>query len=351
MSGPPDCTVVILNWNGRDHLATYLPSVVANSPHARIVVADNGSTDDSQSVVDAHPPCEWLALEENYGFADGYNRALAGLAGEILVLLNSDVRVTPGWLDAPLARLAGDSRVAAVQPKVRADRAPTYFEYAGAAGGYLDRLGYPYCRGRVFATVEEDRGQYDTAREVDWATGACCFVRAGAWRAVGGFDGDFFAHMEEIDLCWRLRRAGYTCWVEPSSVVYHLGGGTLAYQSPRKTYLNFRNSLATLAKNLPGARLVPVLFMRLVLDGVAGLKFLLAGEPAQVGAILRAHGRFYAWLPGLLRGRAAFAKTLHTNSERRSGSQDRASAGRRPWSVVWAYYVRGRQRFDRLHPE
>ncbi len=337
--------VVILNWNGREHLRTYLPSVLEHSVGARVIVADNGSDDDSAAVVAGFSGCEWLALRQNFGFAEGYNRALAQIDAEVYVMLNSDVRVTEGWLDAPLARLSADAHVGAVQPKILADQRPEMFEYAGAAGGFLDALGYPYCRGRVFEAVEADQAQYDDAVPVDWASGACCFVRATLWHALGGLDGDFFAHMEEIDFCWRLRRTGFSCWVEPSSVVFHLGGGTLAYQSPRKTYLNFRNSLATLAKNLPTWQLPIVLLLRLLLDGVAGLKFLFAGEPKQIGAILRAHFHFYAWLPKLLKARVLpqGAKAL--------GKQDsgaKAGDAGRPISVVWSYYALGRRRYSEL---
>ena len=335
-----DVAVVILNWNGREHLRTYLPSVVEHSVGARVIVADNGSTDDSADVVTGFTEVEWLALPENYGFAEGYNRALAQIEAEVYVLLNSDVRVTAGWLDAPLARLVTDERVAAVQPKVLADQRPDYFEYAGAAGGYLDALGYPYCRGRIFDTVERDVGQYDDAVPVDWATGACCFVRAGVWRELGGLDGSFFAHMEEIDLCWRMRRAGYTCWVEPGSTVYHLGGGTLAYQSPGKTYLNFRNSLTALVRNVGGIRLAPKLFARLLLDGVAGLKFLLSGAPAHTWAIVRAHYAFF--------GRARAART-HRHVPAVAQPQAAPSVGP-VRSILAAYYVWGRRRFSQLRP-
>ena len=328
--------VVILNWNGRDHLATYLPSVVAHSAGARLVVADNGSTDDSAAVVATFPAVEWLALPENYGFAEGYNRALARVDAEVYVLLNSDVRVTAGWLDAPLRRLRADPRAAAVQPKVLADRQPTHFEYAGAAGGYLDALGYPYCRGRVFDAVEADRGQYDDAARIDWATGACCFVRAAAYREVGGLDGSYFAHMEEIDLCWRLRRAGYTCWVEPDSAVYHLGGGTLQYASPRKTYLNFRNSLTTLLKNAPARQLLYALPARLLLDGVAALRFLASGQPRALWAVVRAHFAFYARVPAALRARRTSPRAIRPRRLGPSGS------------VVLDYYARGRETFAAL---
>ena len=336
------CAVVILNWNGAAHLRRYLPSVVAYSAGARLIVADNGSTDDSRAAVAEHADIEWLPLGRNCGFAEGYERALARVDAEVYVLLNSDVRVTAGWLDAPLRRLRADPRVAAVQPKILADERPGEFEYAGACGGYVDRLGYPYCRGRIFDTVERDAGQYDAPRRIDWASGACCFVRAEAYRAAGGLDGSYFAHMEEIDLCWRLRNLGYALWVEPASVVYHLGGGTLAYASPRKTLLNFRNALTTLVKDGRGSSLPLKLLARLVLDGVAGAQFLLRGQPRQVGAILRAHGQFYARLPSTLRAR------------REALARERTAAAGAPWthgpsaSIVADAYLRGRRRFSQL---
>ena len=326
--------VVILNWNGVGHLREFLPSVLAHSPGAEIIVADNGSTDESEAYVATLPPVRWLALRQNWGFAEGYNRALAQVEAEVFVLLNSDVRATPGWLDAPLAKLRSDVRVAAVQPKVLAQARPTHFEYAGASGGYVDALGYPYCRGRIFDTVERDEGQYDDAVTVDWATGCCLFFRAAAYRELGGLDGGFFAHMEEIDLCWRARRAGYTCWVTPASVVYHLGGGTLDYGSPRKTELNFRNSLVTLYRNEPSRAGGLKVILRLLLDGVAAAKFAVTGGLRHVPAIWRAHGGFYA------RWRALRAE------RRRGGAAVRSEGPSR--SILLDYYVRRRRRFSRL---
>lgn len=344
-AGPttPTVAIVILNWNGRAHLARYLPSVIEHSVGARVVVADNGSTDDSELVARAFRDVEWLPLGENFGYAEGYNRALAAVEAGVFVLLNSDVRVTDGWLPPLLARFAADPTLGAAQPKILADERPTEFEYAGAAGGYLDALGYPYCRGRIFDTVEEDTGQYDGARACDWASGACLFVRASALRAVGGLDASYFAHMEEIDLCWRLRRAGYGVWVDPASVVYHLGGGTLKYASPRKTYLNFRNSLTTLFKNHRVRRALPRLLVRTVLDAVAGLRFLFAGQPAAARAVLRAHGGFYRGLCAGRRARGRFAARFPE-------ADDAAlhSVGPPVRSIVWAYYARGRRRFSEL---
>lgn len=333
--------VVILNWNGAQHLETYLPSVAEFSQGASIIVADNGSTDESKLVVDRFEQVEWLALPQNYGFAEGYNRALKEVDADIYVLLNSDVRVTASWLDAPLSWFKKDEKVGAVQPKILADERPSEFEYAGAAGGYLDKLGYPYCRGRIFDTVEVDKGQYDEAVQVDWATGACCFVRASAWHALGGLDGSYFAHMEEIDFCWRLRRAGYSCWVEPSSTVYHLGGGTLQYASPQKTYLNFRNSLTTLTKNAEsGLPLFLKVVARMMLDGVAGLQFIVKGQPTLCWAIIRAHFAFYGKLGKILAQR----KQQHRIGPGNSRSVLRDG----PNSIVFSYFAGGKKRFSQL---
>ena len=235
--------VVILNWNGRKHLEQFLPSVVEHTPQqVRIVVADNGSTDDSVEFVAQHyPRIEIVALDKNYGFAEGYNRALEDIDTELFILLNSDVEVTAGWVEPLVAMLSNNSNVAAVAPKLLAYSKRQNFEYAGAAGGYIDLLGYPFCRGRILSTIEQDKGQYDSAREVFWASGAVFCCRADIFRMMGGFCGDFFAHMEEIDLCWRMQLAGYKIMVEPRSCVYHLGGGTMPNESPRKLYLNYCN--------------------------------------------------------------------------------------------------------------
>lgn len=286
--------IVILNWNGRAHLERFLPSVVAHSKGASIVVADNGSNDDSVSFVRKHyPQVELLLLDRNYGFAEGYNRALSQIEADCYVLLNSDVEVEEGWLDPLVAGLEADERIAALAPKILAYERRSDFEYAGAAGGFLDCFGYPFCRGRILDTIEKDHGQYDTAREVFWASGACMVVRADLFHKLGGFDGDFFAHMEEIDLCWRMQLAGYRVMVEPHSRVFHLGGGTLPNNSARKLYLNYRNNLSMLFKNLSRRSLLPVLFTRMVLDGLSALVFLLQRRPDFFKVVFRAHMDFY----------------------------------------------------------
>lgn len=288
--------IVILNWNGSRLMEKFLPSVVAYSPAdiASVIVADNGSTDDSLAMLrEKFPTVGLIELGRNYGFAEGYNQALKQVDADYVVLLNSDVEVTPGWLDAPLAALESDPQIIAAQPKIRAQREPERFEYAGAAGGYMDRYGYPFCRGRLFNVVETDRGQYDTTVDVLWATGACLFIRTEVYKASGGLDAGFFAHQEEIDLCWRLRARGYRLVCTPQSVVYHVGGATLSTESPRKTFLNFRNNLLMLYKNLPDEQLRPVMRLRFWLDYLAALKFLLSGHPANAKAVYQARREFF----------------------------------------------------------
>ena len=293
--------VVILNWNGRAHLERYLPSVVRHTmPQYGVVVADNGSTDSSlEYVAETFPEVEIVRLDRNYGFAEGYNRALQEIEAEYYVLLNSDVEVTEGWCEKLVEALDADPQLAAVAPKLLADTDRERFEYAGASGGFIDILGYPFCRGRILSTTELDEGQYDDPREVFWASGAAFACRAEVFKSEGGFDGEFFAHMEEIDLCWRMQSSGYRIGIEPRAKVYHLGGGTLSALSPRKTMLNHRNNLAMLYKNLPLAHLLWVLPARLVLDGVAAASYLVKGQWACVKAVWQAHVGFYRMLPSL----------------------------------------------------
>lgn len=298
--------VVILNWNGRSFLERFLPAVVANTPpYVGIVVADNGSDDDSVAFVsEAFPTVSVVRLDRNYGFAEGYNKALDHLDAEYFVLLNSDAEPAPGWLDPLIAKLESDPAVAAVAPKLLSWNERGRFEYAGASGGFIDGLGYPFCRGRIMSSVEFDNGQYDDARDVFWGTGACLMVRSEVYRSLGGFDGSFFAHMEEIDFCWRAQLAGYRICVEPASVVYHLGGGTLPQNTPRKIFLNFRNNLMMLYKNLSGRSLWWVISARLVLDGVAVLGWLMVGKPGFFKAVWQAHRDFFNRRRGLRSVRA-----------------------------------------------
>ncbi len=289
--------IVILNWNGCEMLSRYLPSVLASSGQDGVVVyvADNGSTDNSVEMLRRDfPLVHLILLNENHGFADGYNLALQQVDAEYAVLLNSDVQVSRHWLEPLLSYMDAHPEVAACQPKIRSLRQPNSFEYAGAAGGYLDKYGYPYCRGRIMDKVEEDRGQYDSVAPIFWASGAALFIRLRDYFEAGGLDGRFFAHMEEIDLCWRLRARGRGIVCLPDSVVYHLGGATLQKESPRKTFLNFRNNLLMLYKNLPEAELKPVMRIRACLDYVAALKFLVTGQLAHARAVMQARREYKA---------------------------------------------------------
>lgn len=283
--------VIILNWNGAQMLRTYLPSVIAHTKGAEIIVADNGSTDNSLEVLRKEfPSVKTIVLDTNYGFAEGYNKAIEQVESEYVVLLNSDVEVTEGWLSPLLDYMTAHPEVAAVQPKIRAWRERDRFEHAGAAGGFLSWLGYPYCRGRRFGSVEQDHGQYDTIAEIDWTTGACMCVRTSIYKECGGLDAAFFAHQEEIDLCWRMRNKGWKLACIPQSVVYHLGGGSLSYDNPRKTFLNFRNNLLMIYKN----RSFPwiVLSLRFFLDYAAAAMFLATGKKGSAKAVYEARKEY-----------------------------------------------------------
>ena len=331
--------VVILNYNGASMLSRFLPSVVKYSPGAEIVVADNASTDDSVAVVaDGFPAVRLIRLDRNYGFADGYNKALEQVDAEYLLLLNSDVEVTEKWLEPLLSFMESNPNAVACQPKILAYNNKSHFEYAGAAGGFIDRYGYPYCRGRLFDSIEEDKGQYDDACRVFWATGAAMMVRSDAFRKAGGFDGRFFAHMEEIDLCWRMLARGGEIYVVPQSMVYHVGGATLKKSNPRKTFLNFRNNLLMLYKNLPVGELRGVMRVRALLDYVAALKFLLTGAWGDFKAVLRAR-REYKRMRGeyrSVREQNLAAVAVHVIKERSA------------FSLLWQYYLKGRKHFSQL---
>lgn len=293
----PSVAIVILNWNGRKYLEKFLPSVMATAyENFHIVVADNHSSDDSVDFLQRnYPGIKIVELNRNYGFAEGYNRALAVTDTEYFVLLNSDVEVEKGWLRPLITLMESDNDIAACQPKILSYRDKLKFEYAGASGGWIDRLGYPFCRGRVFGSCEKDRGQYDDVAEIFWASGACLAVRPEAFRMIHGFDTYFFAHQEEIDLCWRLRNRGFKIYVQPESVVYHVGGGSLEMGNKRKVFLNYRNNLITLYKNLPVKRRGSILFMRMLLDGLAAFQFLLMGKGGSFLAVVRAHFGYYKW--------------------------------------------------------
>ena len=286
--------VVILNWNGVKLLEQFLPSITHFSPEADIYVADNASTDDSIVFIRAHfPSVKIIQNKTNFGFAQGYNEALKQVDAEIYALLNSDVEVTENWLKPILETFENEPKTAIIQPKILDFKNKEYFEYAGAAGGFMDKYGYPFCRGRLFDTLEKDNGQYDDNGKIFWASGACFFIRSAVYNELKGFDVDFFAHQEEIDLCWRAFNKGHIIKYNSQSLVYHVGGATLQQGNPKKTELNFRNSLLMLTKNLPKNKLLSVIFVRLVLDGIAAVQFLLKGKAIHTWAILKAHLSFY----------------------------------------------------------
>ena len=303
-------SVVILNWNGRHHLERYLPSVVTHTEgDAEVIVADNGSTDDSlQWLRLTYPDVRVIRLDSNYGFAGGYNRALKGVDSEYVLLLNSDVEVTAGWWQPLVEVLDGEKDVAAVAPKLLADMERTKFEYAGASGGFIDYLGYPFCRGRILSCVESDEGQYDNRRDIFWASGAALCCRREVFESLGGFDEDFFAHMEEIDLQWRMQLAGWRIVVEPRSVVYHLGGGTLPASS-RKILLNHRNNLAMLFKCASPMQRAVVAVVRPMTDMLEAVVLLFTLHPQRAWAVVRAWGEFIAWHGALGRKRKAIVRT------------------------------------------
>lgn len=330
--------IVILNWNGVDHLRRFLPSVVAAAPAGvEVVVADNGSTDGSVAVLGSEfPTVRIVRLDRNYGFAGGYNRALRQVEADYYILLNSDVETPAGWLDPLLDTLERNPDVAVVSPKLISSEDRRLFEYAGAAGGYIDWLGYPFCRGRILRTVEEDRGQYDDARDLFWVSGAAFCCRADVFRALGGFDDDFFAHMEEIDLCWRMQLAGYRVRVVPESKVYHLGGGTLQTNSPSKVFYNHRNNLAMLYKCSSSGQRLLVSVLRPALDVLAALSYLVQGRADNFRAVFRAWRDFLKWHPSLAEKRRAI------QSSRKAGVRHIYRG-----SILLRYFLGGRT-FGRL---
>ncbi len=327
--------VIILNWNGEKLLREFLPSVVknTNADLGRVVVVDNHSTDGSWGCLEQEfPDVERVLFEDNFGFAGGYNRAIEMIEAEYVVLLNSDVEVAPGWLEPLVAVLDRDERVAAVQPKILAYRDKNKFEYAGAAGGYIDYLGFPFCRGRVMDTTEQDYGQYDDEVDVFWATGASLCIRRDVYRVAGGLDEAFFAHMEEIDLCWRLKNGGYALKVVPSSVVYHLGGGSLPMNHPRKLFLNYRNNLLMLHKNLCAKQRKKIFFARVLLDTMAGGLFLLKGQWSNTRSVIRAYKAFREM------------RKVYPVPERSV-----SLSGIYPRSIVLDYFLRGKKKFSDLN--
>lgn len=333
-----DIAIVILNWNGKHFLERFLPSVVLHSEDAKIILADNASTDDSIEFVKInYPEIEIVVNSKNKGFAGGYNTALKQIKSKYYLLLNSDIEVTTNWL-SPLYEAIQNPTVAGCQPKVLSYQEKSMFEHAGASGGYLDRDYFPFCRGRIFDRFEHDEGQYDGETEIFWATGAALLIRSDIFHEVGGFDEAFFAHMEEIDLCWRIKKLGYTFKVCPKSSIFHVGGGTLPYLSPRKTYLNFRNSLYMIVKNHEGL-LFPKLFWRMSLDGIAGIRFLVRMEWKHLFAVFNAHMAMYKRLPILLKQR----KLIQQNQKHFTAK------GMYSGSILWDRYFKGVKRFTQLN--
>lgn len=310
--------VVILNWNGLNFLKMFLGNIVGKTidSDTLVYIADNGSSDGScEWLSENHPEVRLIRFTENHGFAEGYNLAISQIEATYLVLMNSDIEVTDGWLTPLIRHLDDNPDTAACQPKILSWKERDRFEYAGAAGGFIDKLGYPFCRGRLFSRIERDEGQYDSQTDIFWSSGACMAVRSKAWKESGGFDPDFFAHMEEIDLCWRFHKMGYRIKFIPGSTVYHVGGGALPYNSPFKTYLNFRNSIYLLYKNLPDRNFTLRLFMRKILDGVAAILFLFRGDRGSFSAVWKAHRDAGQVRENLLRKREAIKSAGNSEPE------------------------------------
>lgn len=334
----PSVAVVILNWNGKNFLEKFLPSVLASTyPSFEVIVGDNASSDDSiEFLKKSYPAIQIIQNDENYGFAAGYNKILGQINHEYFILLNSDVEVTPNWIQAIIELMESDPDIAVAQPKILSYYQKDHFEYAGAAGGYIDFLGYPFCRGRIFDTVEQDNGQYNVFSEIFWASGAALFIKRKYWLEIGGFDPDFFAHMEEIDLCWRLKNKGYKVVYCPNSIVFHVGGGTLNAESSFKTYLNFRNNLVLLQKNLSLGRAFLVIFVRFWLDLISLIKFLVEGKSAKAMAVSKAHTYFIGQIFRNIK-----------KSEEIDVSKFNAS-GLYTKSIVWQYFIRKKKTFNSL---
>ena len=332
--------IAILNWNGKALLEKFLPDVIRHSQGvADVYVIDNNSSDGSvEFLSSSFTSIKIIQNTDNYGFAKGYNEGLKQIKADYFVLLNSDVQVTENWIQPVIALMESDLKIAACQPKLLNYNIRDEFEYAGAAGGFIDKWGYPFCRGRMFTSFEKDHGQYNDTREIFWASGACLFIRASAFNEAGGLDEDFFAHMEEIDLCWRIRNLGYKIFYCSDSTVYHVGAGTLAKQDPKKTFYNFRNNLLLLAKNHAPEYFVLKLLLRGSLDGIAGLRFLLSGDLFHFFALLKAHFSFYALLGKMLIKRREFKKKIvhYCDTCVYNGS------------VVWTYFGRGKKKFSEL---
>ncbi len=338
MTQPSQIAVVILNYNGIHFLKQFLPNVLEHSEDAAVYVIDNGSTDGSYEYLKSIAKVSIIRSEKNLGYTGGYNFGLKQLNEPYWVLINSDIEVTSGWLIAPIELFKNKEQVAVCQPKLLDLNQRTKFEYAGAAGGFIDYYGYPFCKGRLFETIEEDKNQYNTTEEIFWASGACLFIKSDIFKKVGGFDVDYFAHMEEIDLCWRIKNHGYKIMYEPKSTVYHLGGGTLNKANPKKTYLNFRNNLSTILKNHPSKFVFFIIKFRLFLDGIAALKFLIEGYPSLVWQVLKAHFVFYSWIPRLLKERRLQPRQKNATTDKTLFKGN----------VVWRYFVKKQRTYHEL---
>jgi len=333
--------IVILNWNGENYLQKFLPILIDNTliPGVEIIVADNASTDSSLSLLkDKFPTIRTIVFDKNYGFAGGYNKALAEVEADYFVLLNSDLEVTPGWLNPMLEYMDGHEKVAACQPKILSYANRSKFEHAGAAGGYIDQFGFPFCRGRVLGLAEEDKGQYDTITDIFWATGACLLIRSNLYWKAGGLDDEFFAHMEEIDLCWRLKSRGYRIVCIPASSVFHVGGGALNYESPHKTYLNFRNNLLMLYKNLPARLLEKTMYWRFVFDYAAAFQLFITGKPKNALSVFKARRDFKNMQPAFEEKRKQ--NILYATSDNKQNILQK--------SIVLEYYLKGKKTYKAI---
>ena len=359
-------SIVILNWNGKKYLKQFLPHLLRHTglPGAEIVIGDNASTDGSVTFLESeYPEIRLVKLDRNYGYTGGFNRVLRQLDATYFLLLNSDVEVTEGWLPPLLELMDKKQKVAVCAPKIREYHRRSFFEYAGAAGGYIDRYGFPFCRGRIFDHLEEDRGQYDDPARIFWASGACFLVRAELFRAAGGLDERFFAHMEEIDLCWRLKRMGYEICYEPRSLVYHVGGGALPQGNPMKTFYNYRNNMLLLYKNLSPKKRRRIIPVKLLLDMIAALRFLFMRSPANFLAVIRAHRAYSRLRREYKREEETGHRTDYREEEGpghrtdyreeegpgpRKGREEAADTGIYPGSIVMDYFLKGKKRFEQL---
>lgn len=332
--------IVVLSYNGKDLLKQFIPPILQTRPeYAELYIVDNASVDGTYEFVEQNfPEAKLIRLPVNHGFTNGYVESLSQIKADYYVLISSDVEVLPGWVEPIINLMDSDPTIGVTQPKIRFYRERALFEYSGAAGGFMDKYGYPFCRGRIFFTLEEDKGQYDDIREVFWCSGACMFIRAELYHRLGGLDNDYYAHMEDIDLSWRVKNAGYKVMVCPQAVVFHVGGSVITYGSPQKIFRNYKNNTLMLIKNLPGSELWWKLPARMVLDGIAGLRALFIGNFKEFWAILRAHGHIYSVLGLWIRKRKAAQQTI----------VKRSRTGIYPHSIVFKYFMQGIRKFSDL---